>query len=68
MEARREETLQSHTEERVGEKTKSDSKIHTGWGRGEHISLAIQVQERTYGNIYLTNSDEEAIVDFVNDR
>ena len=37
------------------------------WRRVRHISFAIQTQERIY-DIYLTESDEEAIVDFVKDQ
>ena len=35
--------------------------------RGGHISITIQVQERTYDELF-TDSDEEAIVDFVKEH
>ena len=42
--------------------------MYRGWLRGRHISVALKTKEGHMTNIYLTDSDEDAIVDFVNDH
>ena len=66
-EATREETTHA-AEKGVAEKRAGTDRSDRNRTRGRHISIALNAQEGQMTNIYLPDSDEEAIVNFGKDH